>query len=147
LAYLLDSNILLRLCSPSDPDNAIIRTALRKLRGQGEQRCFAPQNLVEYWSVCTRPITARGGYGLTTEKAHQNARILERLFVLLPDNETVHTEWRRLVIAHGVLGVQVHDARIVAAMYVHGITHILTLNPSDFARYPNIAAVHPNAVF
>ncbi len=29
----------------------------------------------------------------------------------------------------------VHDARLTAAMLVHGLTHILTFNISDFARY------------
>ena len=32
---------------------------------------------------------------------------------------------------------------LAAAMRVHGVTHLLTLNSSDFARYPGIAAVHP----
>jgi len=41
------------------------------------------------------------------------------------------------------VGVKVHDARIVAAMLVHGITHVLTLDEHDFVRYPGITAVHP----
>jgi predicted nucleic acid-binding protein len=49
----------------------------------------------------------------------------------------------RLVVAYGVKGVNVHDARLVAAMLVHGLTHILTFNISDFARYSEITAVHP----
>jgi hypothetical protein len=39
--------------------------------------------------------------------------------------------------------VQVHDARLVALMQVHGITHILTLNGADFARYPGIVPIDP----
>jgi predicted nucleic acid-binding protein len=34
-----------------------------------------------------------------------------------------------------VLGTKVHDARLVAAMNVHGIERILTFNTGDFARY------------
>ncbi len=34
-----------------------------------------------------------------------------------------------------VMGVQVHDARLVAAMQVNQMTHLLTLNPRDSARY------------
>lgn len=33
-------------------------------------------------------------------------------------------EWRRLVVNYGVSGVQVHDARLVATMLVHDVTHI-----------------------
>jgi predicted nucleic acid-binding protein len=43
-------------------------------------------------------------------------------------------------------GVQVHDARLAAAMRVPGIQRILTFNERDFARYPDIQAVHPQAL-
>jgi hypothetical protein len=42
-----------------------------------------------------------------------------------------------------VSGTKVHDARLVAAMMVHAITHLLTLNAGGFARYPGVSAVHP----
>lgn len=53
---------------------------------------------------------------------------------------------RRLVIAHSVSGVQVHDARLAAAMKIHAVTHLLTLNPADFTRYPHITLVHPGSL-
>jgi hypothetical protein len=31
-------------------------------------------------------------------------------------------------------------------MRVHGVTNLLTLDVSDFARYPGIAAVHPRDI-
>jgi len=52
-------------------------------------------------------------------------------------------EWRRLVLIHSVLGAQVHDARLVAAMQVHGVTPILTLDELDFRRYSGIVVIHP----
>jgi hypothetical protein len=55
-------------------------------------------------------------------------------------------EWRRLVVACSVAGVQVHDARLVAAMLAHGVPQLLTLNGRDFARYPGIAVLHPRDV-
>ena len=33
-----------------------------------------------------------------------------------------------------------------AYLAVHGVTHLLTLNEQDFARYPDITAVHPQKV-
>ena len=58
---------------------------------------------------------------------------------------TMYTEWRRLVLTFNVSGVQVHDARLVAAMKEHGVTHILTLNTTDFMRYGSegIVAIDP----
>jgi predicted nucleic acid-binding protein len=57
---------------------------------------------------------------------------------LLADSRDVHEEWRHLLVTNNVSGVQVHDARLVAAMHVHGVKRILTSNTKDFARYTNI---------
>lgn len=45
-----------------------------------------------------------------------------------------------------VLGKRAHDARIVALMMSHGVSHILTLNDRDFAGMPGVVAVHPSAL-
>jgi len=144
-AYLADTNILLRLARRDDPDYIAVRTALQNLQRRGASFCCTPQNLVEFWNVATRPKD-RNGFGLSVAEADNEARLIEGELVLLPDNEQVHREWHRLVVAYGVLGVQVHDARLVAAMHVHGVTHLLTLNKQDFARYRDITVVHPQEV-
>jgi predicted nucleic acid-binding protein len=145
MAYLADTNILLRLLQRSDPDHALACGALRSLRERGEQICFAPQNLVEFWCVCTRPTSANG-FGLSVTETDRRTRVIERLFTLLPDRPSVHARWRRLVVAHAVSGVQVHDARLVAWMQAHALTKVLSFNAGDFRRYPGISAVHPRDV-
>jgi hypothetical protein len=47
---------------------------------------------------------------------------------------------------HQVTGKNVPDARLVAAMPVHGLTHILTFYAIDFARYSSITCLDPAAV-
>jgi predicted nucleic acid-binding protein len=51
-------------------------------------------------------------------------------------------------VDYGVSGVQAYDARLVAAMIVHHVMHILTFNTADFARYApeGIVAVDPTTV-
>ena len=65
---------------------------------------------------------------------------------LLPDTQAVHQEWRKLLVTQHVSGVQVHDARLVAAMRVHAVKRILTFNEKDFARYTEIEAIHPRTL-
>jgi predicted nucleic acid-binding protein len=84
--------------------------------------------------------------GLTIGEADREASRLEGLLTLLPDVPAIYPEWRRLVVAHSVSGVRVHDARIVAAMNVYGISNLLTFNGPDFARYPGIHVLHPHDV-
>ena len=47
--------------------------------------------------------------------------LIEDTLELLPDTPTIYQESKRLVVQHGVMGAKVHDARLVAAMAMHGI--------------------------
>jgi predicted nucleic acid-binding protein len=64
----------------------------------------------------------------------------------VPEPAGIFHEWERLVTTYRVSGKNVHDARIVAAMNLHGLKRILTFNVADFARYPNTDVVHPQSV-
>lgn len=44
------------------------------------------------------------------------------------------------------MGKKVHDARLVAAMITHQITHLLTFNIDDFKRFSEIVVVDPRSV-
>jgi predicted nucleic acid-binding protein len=147
MIYLVDTNILLRFLHPSDPRYPIVCAAVSKLRTNGHRLQATPQNFTEFWNVSTRPID-RNGFGLTPLEPDVLLRIAESLFPFLPDSPAIYPEWRRLVVDFGVSGVQVHDARLVAAMCVNNITHILTFNTSDFIRYApeGIVAVDPKSV-
>ncbi len=147
MIHLVDTNILLRFADRTHLVHPIVRNVVRTLRAGGHRLCATPQNCVEFWNVATRP-KERNGFGLAPAQADRLLRLVERLFPLLPDSPAVYTEWRRLVVSFGVSGVQVHDARLVAAMSVHGVTHILTFNTADFARYHTrgIVAVDPTTV-
>jgi predicted nucleic acid-binding protein len=146
ILHLLDSNILLRLFHRSDPQHALVRHAVRTLWARGDRFCYTSQILGEFWNVCTRPGAARGGFGLSVAETDRRLRLIERLYFLLLDTSAVHAEWRRLLVAHAVTGVQVHDTRIVVAMSVHGVAHLLTFNGGDFARFSGVTAQHPRDI-
>jgi predicted nucleic acid-binding protein len=144
-AHLVDTNVLLRAIQVDNlPLRAAAREAVRELYRQGDVLCICPQNLIELWNVSTRPVSANG-FGLTTQAAEKNMSTCERLFRLLPDTPEVFAEWKRLVTTHHVAGVKVHDARLVAAMCVHGISSILSFDTADFSRYP-VQVLHPQQV-
>ena len=68
---------------------------------------------------------------------------IKSMFRLLPETPAIYPVWESLVIQHQVSGKAAHDARLVAAMRVHGMTAILTFDKTGFSRYPNIEVVHP----
>lgn len=65
---------------------------------------------------------------------------------MLFDSSVIFTNWLDLVTSRKVMGKRTHDARIVAVMLTYGVTHILTLNPSDFALSSNITIVRPQDI-
>jgi len=139
----VDTNVLLRITRRADPQHQLIVMALTQLTGRGTTLHYTHQNIAELWNVMTRPLV-RNGLGLTVNEAEIAVRAIERGMTLLPDSEAVYHEWRRIILRYGVSGVQVHDARLAAAMYVHSVAHILTLNVPDFSRFGGLTPVHPN---
>jgi predicted nucleic acid-binding protein len=140
--YLVDTNILIRWVRRESRDFRIVDASIEQLARLRSIPCYTSQNLGEFWNVLTRPAD-RNGYGLSPFETNRHAKDVEASFRLLPDSRETHEEWRHLLVIHGVSGVQVHDARLVASMHVHGVNRILTFNTKDFARFKDISAIHP----
>ncbi len=142
---LLDANVLLRLADPTSKSHAIAAMAVSKLRAQGDTLHLVPQSVYEFWAVATRPI-ANNGLGLSVAECMRELVNVESSFSLLDDKPTLFIEWKAVVTAFGCHGKVSHDARYVAAMQTHGVTHILSFNGNDFLRYPGLVLLDPNTV-
>ncbi|NJN12466.1 MAG: type II toxin-antitoxin system VapC family toxin [Richelia sp. RM2_1_2] len=145
MAYLIDTNIILRLAQLEHPMRDHALTALTLLTTKNEEYYLTSQNLIEYWRTCTRPVE-RNGLGMTVSDSDAALADIEGIFTVLPDIPAIYVQWRRLVVVYGVMGVNVHDARLVATMLVYNLTHILTFNTKDFNRYTEIIAVNPTNI-
>ncbi|HJT76516.1 MAG TPA: PIN domain-containing protein [Gemmataceae bacterium] len=143
---LLDTNILARLAEPGTVASQVAHDAVRALPLRGDVPCLVPQVLYELWVVATRPVAANG-LGFTPAQADAElARVLTLFPLFFPDTAAIFPEWRRLVVAHQVSGRNAHDTRLVAAMAVHGLTHLLTFNTAHFARFPGITVLDPAVI-
>jgi len=147
MQYLVDTGVWLRLFDRGDPAHTTIRDALRSLRSGGHVLVACPQNIAEFWNVSTRPSSARGGYGKSVATTELRVQFIERHARLLDESPAAYRHWRQLLTQHQILGLAVHDARLVSMMQMVGASHILTLNVTDFARYPGIVAMTPQDVF
>jgi predicted nucleic acid-binding protein len=108
---------------------------------------IVPQNIYEGWVVATRPI-ANNGLGLAPRAAEHLIARTAQFCHILPDTPDIYREWLALVTKYGVVGVNAHDTRLVAAMKVHRINHLLTFNYGDFRAFDGseIIVVNPQAV-
>ncbi len=139
---LLDTNILARLLQPTHPDHDRAADAISFLHGDECTLVIVPQVLYELWVIATRPKAANG-LGLTSVETDSYVRTIRLLFPLLPDWQDIFREWQLIVRSFDVVGRAAHDARLVAAMKVHRVGHILTFDARDFVRYQDIEVIHP----
>lgn len=144
-AFVADANILLRTAEPAHRQHQEAVDATRELVRRSYTSFAFPQSYYEFWVEATRPV-GRNGLGMTPAQASAELNRLKTLFTLLRDTPDVYDEWEQLCIRHNVSGKPAHDARLVAAMNVHGVKTILTFNDQDFQRYPGITVLTPAAV-
>jgi hypothetical protein len=120
-----------------------------ELHRRGEVLHLTAQVLIEFRNMGTRPLSLNGlGKSIAEEEAHTTT--FESRFPLLPETPDIYPAWKTLVTALGIMGKQVHDARLVAVCHVHRVTHFLTFNVAHFTRMsaqpPGLVIVDPASV-
>ena len=140
--YLLDTNVVMRFCNPSDVQHGLATDAISRLLMQSDECLLVTQVIIEFWVVATRP-TQVNGLGWTVEQTRSTIDQLLDRFPFLEESPQIFPNWLNLVTTNRVMGKRTHDARIIAVMLANGISHLLTFNPSDFAGLSSITIIHP----
>ncbi|RIK79768.1 MAG: PIN domain nuclease [Planctomycetota bacterium] len=112
---LLDTNILVRIANPADPQCQAALDAIDTAIQRRHVPCIVPQVIYEFWVVATRTAPSNG-LGLTTDSADECVAKYLQKFCLLNDDAGLFADWRAIVAQHAILGKRAHDARLVAAM-------------------------------
>ena len=139
---LVDTNVLLRTIQLRHPQHDVATRAIKVLPARGMELHIVAQNLIELWAVATRPAD-NNGLDMTPTQAAAELERLRAIFVLLPETPAIYPAWEELVLQQQVRGKAAHDARLVAAMQVHGIAELLTFERTGFSRYAAINVVYP----
>ena len=113
MAYLLDTSVLARLANTADAQHSVAARAVLELHRRGEVLHITPQVLIEFRNVATRPV-AVNGLGLSAVDAEAQATAFETSFPLLPETPDIYPARKALVSGLGIIGKQVHDARLMA---------------------------------
>ena len=139
MKYLVDTNIWLRIIQIENPSSVMAKNAVEVLLRQGHELHFVPQVIAEFWNACTRPAD-RNGFGFSHHEAKEEVERLEQLLFLCEEVPEIYPIWKMLIERYQVRGVKVHDTRLVAAMLVHDLTHLLSFNIKDFQAWFNSGA-------
>jgi predicted nucleic acid-binding protein len=145
MRYLVDTNVLIRRTDADSADRAVCSEAVDGLLETGHELCVCAQVLIEFWAASTRPRDVNG-LGLAVTVASQQVSDFRETFTRLPEPPDMAERWQEVAERHSVAGKQAHDARIAALMLAHNVTHLLTLNTADFARYAEITTITPQQV-
>jgi len=130
----VDTSVLIRTLQPHHSLYASADAAVRLLPVRGWKLHVVAQNLIELWVVATRPV-GENGLGMTPAEASAELGRVKGLFFFLPETPAIYPAWETLVVGRAVSGKPSHDARLVAAMQVHGLTAILTFEKTGFSRF------------
>jgi len=142
MSVFVDTNVVLRAADPGDSKHETATKTISELLEAGGNPRITAQIAAEFWNVATRPVV-NNGLGMSIDEVRNELSRLKEFFAVVPESAEVYSEWKRLVAEHKVQGVKRHDARIVAAMNVHGINRIVTFNAEDFRRYAGITVTLP----
>ncbi len=144
MRMLVDTNILIRWVDKTSSDHIVCTRVISHLK-QSMSIYVCAQNLIEFYSVATRPCDVNG-LGMDVAAAQQALTDILEALPCLPEVPDMARFWREVIIQNNVSGRQVHDARLVALMHAHDFTDILTLNVNDFNRYQGINPMTPKEV-
>jgi predicted nucleic acid-binding protein len=137
MKVLLDTNLLTRMAEPGYVQHQPALDSTDLVGTQGHDLLLVPQILYEFWFVCTRPL-GLNGLGRSAAEAESELAKFKSLFAILDESPLILPEWEKLVTSLQVIGKNAHDCRLVAAMTIHNVSHLLTFNEQDFRRYPGI---------
>jgi predicted nucleic acid-binding protein len=82
--YPVDTNVLLRALANPNPHKLAARNAIKTPLQRGADLCVAPQNLIEFWGVCTRPAQ-HNGLGKSIAITDRYCRFVESFLTVLPE--------------------------------------------------------------
>ena len=89
MQYLVDTSILARMANTADAYYTVAAEAVLTLHRRGGRLRTAPQNLIEFRNVATRPIAANG-LGLPIPDAEAMAATFEAFFPILQETPDIY---------------------------------------------------------
>lgn len=140
-ACFLDTNVLVYAASLRAPLHQRAVEELRKRHESKQDLWISRQVLREYLVTLSRAQTYSNPRSL--QDLAGDVRYFLSHFLVADEGPAVTEKLLELIEQTGTSGKQIHDANIVAAMLVHGVTELLTNNPGDFARYSGVIRVVP----
>jgi hypothetical protein len=90
--FLKDTSVLIRTLQPHHSLYIPADRAIRLLPEQGRELQIVAQNLIELWTVATRPL-GENGLGMTAAEAASELDRIKGMFLFLPETPAIYPAW------------------------------------------------------
>ncbi len=141
LSLFLDTNVLVYASLAHSPLSQKAQQAIQSYSQAGADIWISRQIIREFLATLTRPQVFAQQASATSLRTE--VELFTRQYHVAEDSADVTERLLQIIGFVAVGGKQIHDANIVATMQVYGITHLLTHNVSDFARFFHLITVIP----
>ena len=138
----VDTNLLVYSHREDSPWHTAAFEALRSLAEGSAPWAIPWPCLYEFLSVVTHRRIYQPPTPLAVALDQVDAWIEAPGLILLSEGRRFWQRGREVLVAGGVAGGQVHDARIAALCLDHGVRELWTAD-RDFGRFPALRTVNP----
>jgi predicted nucleic acid-binding protein len=135
----VDTNVLIHASIRASSLHSLAVQRLEEHYQAGTEIWISRQILREFVAAVTRPQPISPALPVSTVVSE--ARFYEARFHVANEDAEITDRLFELLLRIPAGGKHIHDANIVATMQATGITHLLTENTSDFARYAGLINV------
>jgi predicted nucleic acid-binding protein len=138
----VDTNVLLRSIIPQMSQHQEAEALIQRFWEDDYELWISRQIIREYLVQATHPKSFTPS--LTIEQVTGQIDVIQTLFRIADEIGEMTIQLLDLLKRFPTRGKQIHDANIVAAMFVHGIDTLLTIDIEDFRRFDDrIVLVSP----
>jgi predicted nucleic acid-binding protein len=137
----IDTNVLVFANAVEAPHHETALSTIKECRQAGIELWISQQVLREYLAVRSRQQTFVEPMDAAT--LVERVQYFRSAFRVAQDSREVLDKLLNVMQETNFGGKQIHDANIVATMLVHGVSHLLTNNVTDFKRFSGRIKVVP----
>ncbi len=137
----VDTNVLVYSQLNGSPFQSQAQAVLQQFHASSSPIWISRQVVREYLAAMTRPGALTGSIPFTSLAG--DIQCFSTQYHIAEDNAAVTAALVQLLSAIPTGGKQIYDANIVATMLTYGVTHLLTHNIADFARFAGIVQLIP----
>lgn len=138
----VDTNILVYSHRRDSPWHVPAARCVRELAEGRPAWAIAWPCVHEFLAIVTHPRIYSPPTKIVAALTQMEAWLEAPSLVLLQETAEYWTVLRSLVEGAQIVGPQVHDARVAALCYVHGVRELWTAD-RDFSRFPGLTTRNP----